>query len=84
MSDTTDAMEWSLGAYEGQFDAFEQDLRDYNKGKEVFWTTKDGTDIPLSTMSDMHIERCIKFFSDNPIMEYWITIFKKELQKRKI
>lgn len=46
------------------------------------WTTKDGTEIPISEMTTSHIKNCIRMLNNVENADGWIEVFKKELSRR--
>ena len=43
------------------------------------WTTKNGKKIPVSKMTDEHIEACMRIVGED---DQWYSVFKNELKRR--
>jgi hypothetical protein len=44
----------------------------------IFWTTKDGVEIPISSMTTAHIEKCIKFMERSGNMQSMYDAFDED------
>lgn len=69
---------------EADFAVFEGKIE--QEAKEGIWTTKDGRRIPITEMSDRHIENTIRMLERNDTMDVyypWVVRLKKELERRR-
>lgn len=56
----------------------------YDNLYEGIWTTRDGTEKDIKTMTTAHINNCIKMLShnDSELAIMWIDKFRNELKRR--
>ena len=55
------------------------------QAKNKIWTTKDGTKIPVSKMTDSHILNTINLIKRKDRHDYylpWIKVFEEEMRRR--
>ncbi len=56
----------------------------FGEMEELTWQTKNGIPVPLSTMSDAHIQNCLKMLKrKKEDIDFWIVSFEDELKDRK-
>lgn len=76
-SDYVAEMEANFACYEAHID---------NMVRTKTWTTKDGTTIAISDMSDKHLENTINMLERNDVCDLYlglITVMQTELKSRR-
>lgn len=66
---------------------YEDNINEYEeRGKEMYWRMRDGTEIKIGEMTTLHVKNCITMLSrreSNAAIESWKLIFLDVLEKRR-